>query len=424
VSARASPVSAQGVLGAAATQLAGDEEGERGVRILTGNKQSGNKQSGNMQSTLTKLGYKMVGEKAKLVSATEQVVSMIHEGTNSAGLLSLAPPMIPDSDSPSTSAPRVNLSKHIVVCGFPPSIREFMSSIRASETVVHSYTGKAPRQPVLFVSEQVVGDDMMQELLDWREALYVLRRPELAHSSLEIANINEAMRVVLLSSAGRGAQERQQQQAGGGGSSMSAIIDDSPVIFAYHFIRKHFPAVLPRTFCDIVENDSEQFLNERDDAVTGLVSRPLNLTKMFAEGRLCAASLSTTLMAHGYFNASILPIAGAIISTKITNDSARAWEETAAEEALQGAQVVQVEVPEKLQNRNFGYVAETLLLENDALALALYRPAEDGRYFTFTNPPLKTIVTHRDYLLVLLASKQQQQQQQQPDAAAASQSSP
>ena len=80
------------------------------------------------------------------------------------------------------------------------------------------------------------------------------------------------------------------------------------------------------------------------------------------------------------------------MSAKITNG---------ATGAIQDTQVLQAEVPERLQNKEYGFVVETLLLENDVLPIGLYRPDGDGRYYVYTNPPMTTVLTVDDFIFVL-----------------------
>jgi hypothetical protein len=380
------------------------------------------------------------------VKATSAVVGLVQEGR--ADLTMMAPPMEPiyADDAPDDARALagqvadgqevVTLRNHILVAGFPVSIRSFMMAVRNSEAVAHALrdtkgppsqphsaaSGRVPakkQQPVLFVSDGPVTDEMMAEMLPFSASggLYVLRRPPLLSSSLVAAGLHRAMRVVLLTNSAdalaaatasntkASAPELAANGVSAGPSTFDAVIEDSAVIFAYQFINEHFPKVAPRTVCQIVQNDSTEFLKPlgsrpragtarqgsgegsgRDTAVAP------NFSTRFAEGLIYSGSLSTTLLAHAYFKPDILLVVEALLSAKITNG---------ATGAIQDTQVLQAEVPERLQNKEYGFVVETLLLENDVLPIGLYRPDGDGRYYVYTNPPMTTVLTVNDFIFVL-----------------------
>jgi hypothetical protein len=111
----------------------------------------------------------------------------------------------------------------------------------------------------------------------------------------------------------------------------------------------------------------------------------------------------------------VLPIAEALISTRITNENAFRGAATAASVEESGAggeglaplhavmevEVLQAEVPERLQNKTYGFLVETLLLENDLLPLGLFRHDKAGGHFTFTNPKPNTPISHLDKIFLL-----------------------
>jgi len=274
--------------------------------------------------------------------------------------------------------------------------------------------GKKRVQPVLLVWDGPVSEDMLQAMLEFKE-LYLLRRPPLLSSSMVAGNLEAALRIVLLMSQ-RAATSSGHTAAAH--SSFSSISRDSSVIFAYQYIREHHPRAADRTVCEICQNDSLEFMVPESIDEDINATPPPNLTRRFAEGRVYSGSLTTTLLAHALFKPDVLPIAEALISTHITNENMtmlRAAEIASVEEsgavggglspwqAMMDVEVLQAEVPERLQNKTYGFVVETLLLENDVLPLGLFRhdKAGSGGHFTFTNPKPNTPISHLDKIFIL-----------------------
>jgi hypothetical protein len=182
-------------------------------------------------------------------------MKMVSAGDNNAQLITRAPPMEENHDG---TDERVALWDHIVVCGLPVSVSEFVALLRCT----HLNSRRWKHTPVLLIWDGPVSEKTLKDILEL-EDVYVLRLPPLLNSSLITGRVDEAKRVVLLRcEEQRSLDEKQEADTG----AFSSVMQDSAVIFAYNYICENMAHMVQHTICEVVHKDSLAFLETQASA--------------------------------------------------------------------------------------------------------------------------------------------------------------
>jgi len=132
----------------------------------------------------------------------------------------------------------------------------------------------------------------------------------------------------------------------------------------------------------------------------------ISMEPVFSEGAVFSSSLCTNTLAQSFYNRDVLPLIGALLSTRLTNFQGR--------DSVGEVQLLQAEIPEELQNKPYKDLFEAFLCprphmeELDMLPLGLYRRHDgmgENYWYTFTNPSPDTVVRSEDYVFYLTRVK-------------------
>merc|ERR1712127_101738 len=102
-------------------------------------------------------------------------------------------------------------------------------------------------------------------------------------------------------------------------------------------------------------------------------------------------------LAQSFYNKDVLPILGALLSARLTNFAGRS--------SVGEVQLIQVEIPQALQNKPYQELFEQFMRPTNkaaafgALPLGLYRRYDgmgESHWYTFTNPSPDTVVRSED----------------------------
>lgn len=297
------------------------------------------------------------------------------------------------------------LRQHVVVCGLPQDLESFLIPFRQSlpgdspnaQNSAHLQDGPSSdpsRQgqrlvPVLFLWDGALTTDNLR-LLKSQPEVYLARIPPLSPTSLRMANVEEAFKIVFLADL-RSAATTEPELVDGG------------VILAHGFIRSAFPKMAASCVCEIIESDNISFLHKQGEGEGGggfeagdcMSGRDPALLPAYLQGIIYSSSVCTKALSQSFYDPNCLPIVSALLSAHISNTSSLA--------NVGHLRLLQAPVPPALQNKTYGLVLEKMLRQKDALPLGLYRLHDNAQFrFTMTNPNFQTVVRSDDRIFYLL----------------------
>lgn len=277
----------------------------------------------------------------------------------------------------------------------PQRLHDFLEPFKMG--MKHFKSGEEPDEvfgvvPVLFLWDGPVSPEQLRAFQGQPQS-YLLQVPPLNPSSLVMSNPGQAMRICFLT----------DYRLASAASEPELI--DSGVIFAQRFIRQRFPEAARKYVCELVENDNIHYLDDRHSEGGSVL---ISTEPVFSEGAVFSSSLSTNTLAMSFYNKDVLPLVGALLSTRLTNFKGRS--------SVGEVQLLQMEVPSYLQNKPYQELFQALMRGRkhtgkgqkrhfgDMLPLGLYR-RHDGinepYWYAFTNPSPDTVVRSEDRIFYL-----------------------
>mmetsp|Transcript_501 Transcript_501/g.1165 ORF Transcript_501/g.1165 Transcript_501/m.1165 type:complete len:294 (+) Transcript_501:176-1057(+) len=255
-----------------------------------------------------------------------------------------------------------SLRDHIIICGMPESISDFLAPVVDRSEQLGSNT------LILFIWDGELTEDNHDFLQRCRNAR-LLAEPPLDPSSFEKANMGWASSVLLLTDTRQFRSEVGQ---------LNPELLDAEVIFAYKYIQRKFPEIASRCICEVTENQSVQLI--QDESPTQDIFESIYLNRSFAQGRVYSSSLATSILAQSFYSPHILPIISAVLSSQITNvgyDGSMGF----GGEVLPCRQVELIQQPVDLSLKGKLYLdAFRLYVSHNLLPLGLYRQEQENSY--------------------------------------------
>ena len=297
------------------------------------------------------------------------------------------------------------LSGHIVLCGasavssaLPVFVRYLRATTDKAVLVLHPLNTPAPALPQP----------------ECRNVAY-MAGSALELDDLRAAGLGRASVAVVLANP----EEAAEQEAGGGGGAAAALSADIEAVFTVCVIEANFPAC--RTLVEVVDNDSMRFLNFKPSAD----HVPHTLWPQYACGRVYMSSTLDTLICQSFYNESLIPVLGRLITGRkhfggaadgahgVLPDAHAASAQAQRDEYVENANVMQLRVPAPYRRRPYRDLFMELLLTRGILPLGLYRShaVHTGAVldYVLTNPSPDLVLHPADRVFVLVGDKLIQQ---------------
>lgn len=264
-------------------------------------------------------------------------------------------------------AKRVVLRDHVVVCGLPISVKEFVEALWKT----HKMDRK--KHEVLFLWDGAMTDDQ-KLFMKLTPGVWLLEVPPLDPESLKKAAVEDSACVLILTER-RG---RTWQEPG---------IIDAGVVFAHRFLttledhhgqetdeqRATLRSLVAkgRVVCEINENANIDLMEQDLEDMAQLNDGTPFLRPMFAAGGVYSSSIVAALMVQAFYNPDILPLFGTLISSRIANTSVS----VGGLESDDRREVVlrQLPVPANYCDKEYRELFHDQIENHDQLPLGLYR---------------------------------------------------
>ncbi|KAH9100372.1 hypothetical protein LEN26_015893 [Aphanomyces euteiches] len=316
-----------------------------------------------------------------------------------------------------------DLSNHIILCGMPNMLHDFVAPLRPQQTRHNRSTvsvGEAEAKdsddesdlstPIVIISQINITEKQHASIAMF-EKVYYLRGSPLHETVLREASVFLAKSIVILSTCTQSAVEEDQDLT-------TDFIDqnmiDTDAITLHRFITEAcesncpMDAPLPTVIIELSRPSSLRFLKDdhfkTEDAVVAqevktmtkqVLSRaddPLDNVchPLYAAGKVCVSNFLDALLGSCNSYGTIIDLFHLLILG-----------EPQFEAYSKARMLTQIAVPNDLWGVPYGQIFGKMLTQHDMLSLGLYRSRGNGVYFVFINPPEDVLVTPQDKLFVI-----------------------
>ncbi|OQR88846.1 calcium-activated potassium channel subunit alpha-1, partial [Thraustotheca clavata] len=335
---------------------------------------------------------------SKIIPSAEDLsVEDLSAGT---GNLFALPPAIPMPTPPRTAngsrsyavfigtpVPK-NISGHIVLCGVPNQLRDFIAPLRRGQSI-----------PIVIISPMVLTRNQYIGIRTF-DCLYYVRGSPLAIQTLKTAAVTKAKTIVILQPLYEDTNDLRAQE-----EFIDTNMIDTNVITVHRFITdacyslKIPDCPLPTIVTELTKSNMLRFLNDKiaiDDSsfkVAEIVSRQIMLRAddpvarichpLLASGKVFISNFLDSLLASCCRYGSLLDIFQLLIhgDNKSTG-------------------LEQIQVPQKFHGQTFASCFDALLLQQHVLCIGLYRK-NSLIIYAVLNPSPALVLGSDDMLFIL-----------------------